>query len=328
MKVRIVPAYAGWVNISENITGSQLYYRALLGKNRNIVRSLTFPRLKQRLLASGLAQFIINLNPLYANFKFRDYLQANTKSYWILDRIIHELISRLPYALCYDEIHDANINYYVNWHAFKKKTMAKDVVFLTHFEDDKRDEFLRCAKQADFVVCMSKRYFDLLAEEGIHKAMVIPVGIDTTLFCPKLILGYVGGTYSSRKGTDILEKLTKLDWVELRLTEGKLSYAQLPEFYRNLDYVLVPSSIEGGPLCLMEGLACGKEVIIPKDVGAAQEYTQGIIHYEKGNFASLQKVLEILYSQKTAIRKQVESQTWENFAIKHDVLFRELLAKP
>jgi hypothetical protein len=38
---------------------------------------------------------------------------------------------------------------------------------------------------------------------------------------------------------------------------------ELPEFYRSLDYVLVPARIEGGPMCVLEALASGMEVIAP-----------------------------------------------------------------
>lgn len=329
MKVRIIPAYIGWVDISEKDRGRELYYKSIVDKNRNTDKNLySLTRVKGRILRNVFIKTLIKINPIARNFKFRNYLNNNKKDrLWILDRIVKELLDRLDYIYCYDEIKAADINYYVNWHAFRKKTDGIDVAFFTHFEDGQKEDFVSVAGQVDYAVCMSKKYKNFLEDCGMSNVSVIRVGVDTDFFVPKLILGYVGGLYSNRKGLDLLDSLSQLDWVELRLTNGKLPYKELPNFYRQLDYVIVPSLHEGGPMSLIEGLSCGIPVIAPKDVGAVQEYNEGIIHYDKGNFSSLESVLRRLYEKKLELRRQIEEQTWDNFAKKHDELFKSLILK-
>ncbi len=325
MKVRIIPAYIGWAALSEEVRGPQLYYKAACGFNRITDRQFNYANLKQKILFSKFTKGVMTMNPKMRNYKFRNYLQSRKEKIWILDRVIKELIDRLDYAYCYDEIEQGDINYYVNWHSFKKKSQGIDVAFFTHFDDKEKDDFISIAKQVDYAVCMSKKYKEILQEYGASNVSVISVGVDTEFFIPKLILGYAGGLYSNRKGLDLLNSLKQLDWIELRLTHGKLPFNELPNFYRQLDYVIVPSLYEGGPMCLMEGLACGIPIIAPRDVGAVSEYDKGIIHYERGNFHSLKSVLGQLYERKLQLRRQVQNQTWDNFAQEHDKLFKELI---
>ena len=91
----------------------------------------------------------------------------------------------------------------------------------------------------------------------------------------------------------IIVKILKLNFIELRTTEG-----ELPNFYRELDYVIVTSKYEGGPICLIEGLACGIPIIAPQDVGMVSEFKKGIHHHKNSDFESLKKLLQKLYKKK------------------------------
>jgi hypothetical protein len=87
-----------------------------------------------------------------------------------------------------------------------------------------------------------------------------------------LILGVVGREYpGNRKGTEALAEIRRLPGVEVRFTGGRLPFARLPEFYKSIDYLLVLSRNEGGPLPVLEALAMGKPVIAP-DVGWCWEH--------------------------------------------------------
>src|SRR5207342_3294183 len=97
-------------------------------------------------------------------------------------------------------------------------------------------------------------------------------GIELDRFTPKLRLGFIGRRYKTgRKGDELLRAVAELPYVELLCTEGKLSDAEIVGFYQQIDYVLITSSIEGGPLCFQEGLLSGKE-IISTDVGMVSEF--------------------------------------------------------
>ncbi len=252
---------------------------------------------------------------------------------WILDKFAKELQNRLPYVVLNKKnFNSYDINYYVNYCLFKGKSSKIDIAWFTHVEENipsLKKKFFDVANQVDYCVCHAKKYADILIRSGIKNVKQIVPGIDTKLYSSKLILGYVGRfyKYTNRKNRKLLEKLLKLDFIELRTTEGGYSEEELPNFYRQLDYVIIPSRIEGGPMCLLEGLACGIPIIAPKNVGMVSEFKQGIHHYKNSNIVSLKKLLKKLYNEKLKLRKQVEHLTWARFAREHDVLFKKILKK-
>ncbi len=73
--------------------------------------------------------------------------------------------------------------------------------------------------------------------------------------------------------------------MEITVTEGQLSEDRLYDFYQRLDYVLIPATVEGGPMSLLEGLAAGKPVIAPENVGMVSEFgaTEHIRRYRSGD---------------------------------------------
>lgn len=121
-----------------------------------------------------------------------------------------------------------------------------------------------------------------------------------------MVLGFVGrfSTYGFRKGADLLQQVNDLDFVELAVTDGDVAQDALPAFYRSLDYILVTSRYEGGPMCLLEGLACGKKIICPLDIGFADMFTEGVIPYAK---VILRLYAKFLW---TSIRKNYEYRPW------------------
>jgi hypothetical protein len=156
---------------------------------------------------------------------------------------------------------------------------------------------------------------------------VIVSGIEK-MFKPKLVLGFVGRIYwrHLRKGQDVLAKLKEFDWLQIKQTEGKLKLKQLPNFYNSVDYVLVTSRVEGGPLCLLEGAAMGKKIICPKDVGLAGQFPEVIIGYNFDDWEnSLVNILKDLYQKKYDVAKYVEKYTWDRWIDEHDKFFWDSL---
>jgi len=92
-----------------------------------------------------------------------------------------------------------------------------------------------------------------------------------------LKLGWVGDSRAQHKGLhDIL--LPAAEPFELRIASGKLSTSELVEFYNSVDIVCIASSVEGGPLPLLEGMSCGC-FPVATDVGIVPEV---IRHNENG----------------------------------------------
>ena len=239
------------------------------------------------------------------------------KDGWILQRMAEELLNRLPESIGIPndspgiwvprsilDTGPQQINYFINYAVAKRTTAKLDAAWFTHPEDD--GLFWQVGRHMNLAVCNCERYRQMLADKGVRASTIIP-GIDAA-FNPKLVLGFVGrfSTYGFRKGADLLQQVNDLDFVELAVTDGDVAQDALPAFYRSLDYILVTSRYEGGPMCLLEGLACGKKIICPLDIGFADMFTEGVIPYAKGNFASLRKVLVDLYKEKLRISALVQ----------------------
>lgn len=247
---------------------------------------------------------------------------------WILEKFANELADRIDYISIGKRPSSNCINYYINHGCFRQKSSGTDIAFFTHMEEKiprLKNRFFEVAAKADHCISMSKKYQEIIRESGVNNVTYIPLGVDLEKYKPKLIIGYIGRlyNYTDRKGEILLKKIKMLDYVDFRTTEGKLPEQKMPDFYRNLDYVLIPSSVEGGPMPLLEGLACGKSIIAPKDVGMVSQFKNGIIHYKKSNFSSLKIILERLYNEKLKIRNGVKLFTWDNCAQKHDQIFKK-----
>lgn len=159
--------------------------------------------------------------------------------------------------------------------------------------------------------------------------------MDFSLFQPKLVLCWVGRILNStarRKGLDIISRVQELPWVELKLSNGRIPFAELPKFYNESDFLLITSRDEAGPMSLLEAVACGKKVICPRSVGQVDEVLkrdQGekptIITYDVEVYQELLEILERAYEEKLERSKLVREYTWESFWTQHDILFKKLL---
>jgi len=123
--------------------------------------------------------------------------------------------------------------------------------------------------------------------------------------------------------------------LQLRLNEGE-DVADYPRFYEAIDYLLIPSLWEGGPLALQEALACGVPVIAA-DVGFVRDFLQvghngdqaprhvaGCRIFQTGNAMALQAVLQYEVEQRRERRRQVEHLTWANYAERLEMFIRGL----
>lgn len=246
---------------------------------------------------------------------------------WILEKFAKQLAKRLPYVVLQEPLKKHKINYYLPYYLLEKGPW-KSVGWFTHQEErpDLNKKFEWAAKNADFCISHSKKYAELIRSWNIKKVSQITPGIYLDKYCPKVKLGFVGRIYSStnRKNSELLNRVNKMPIVDLVSTDGKLAAKDLPAFYRSLDAVFVSSTIEGGPMCLIEGLACGVPVIAPAGVGAVDEY-EGVMKYKKGDFESARQVIRKIYARKTKLRSAVLDHTWERFAKEHDKIFRRFM---
>lgn len=251
---------------------------------------------------------------------------------WILEKLASEIADRLPYVT-YDEAPNpyVDLQYYITYSSRRSRVSPIEVGYFAHLEKDPATAklFFDTAAEVDFCVCHAEIYAQKLKDAGIETVRTIPPGVDLDVFRPKLQIGVVGRTYhTGRKGEALIAELMDLDWVEFHFTgEGWPGPAQrplpaeMPDFYRRMDYILVPALYEGGPMCVPEALACGTPVIAPP-VGWVSEFPH--IEYRTGDADHLRQILRGLYEQKLELRSSTLDFTWDTWAQAHDQLFQGL----
>ncbi|MEO1147900.1 MAG: glycosyltransferase [Cyanobacteria bacterium J06638_22] len=258
---------------------------------------------------------------------------ALADSGWILEKLASQIAvgtAGITYGL--GPRPGAAIQYYMNYSARRARVSPVEIAFFTHAEEDQdaRARFFEVAHGVDRCVCMSQLYADLLRNDEIANIDIIVPGVDFEMFRPKLQLGVVGRTYKTgRKGEDVVRQLMDLDFVDWHFTGdgwplpgSHPTESKLPDFYRSMDYIVVPSLYEGGPMCVLEALACGTPVIAPP-VGWVKDYPH--IEYPIGDVASLRQLLRKLFQQKADLASSVAHRSWERWRSDHIELMRDLM---
>lgn len=256
---------------------------------------------------------------------------------WILERCARELESRLSYARIVDApTGRARLTYYVNYSAMPaaRGGAGLEAAFFTHVEDDvpaAADRFFEAGRRVDVALCMAARYATRLREAGARDVRLVTPGVDLDRFQPRVRIGVAGRAYhTGRKGEALVAAVMDEPGIEWHFTGSgwprpgrHVADADLPAFYREMDYILVPARYEGGPMSVLEALASGVEVIAP-DVGFVDEYPH--IAYERDDPNDLRRVLRELVGRRQGLRQSVAHRTWDAWAADHDRIFGELLA--
>jgi hypothetical protein len=248
---------------------------------------------------------------------------------WVLERLARRLAAKLPYAAFVpwkpgpDGV--ARVAYYVNYALYQGPSGLLDVGLFTHRDDTQ--QFLERARQVGACVSMSRLYADWLTGQGVRHVVHIPMAFDAYRYRPRLVLGVVGKLDHPRKGRPLVERLRALPFVDVRATEGQVPDEDLPDFYQALDYVLIPATVEGGPLSLLEGLGMGKPVIAPDGVGMVPEFpdSDSLVRYPAGDADALVRVVTACYEKKRTCAGLVQGRTWDDWAEAHHALFTRLL---
>lgn len=189
------------------------------------------------------------------------------------------------------------------------------VAYFTHREEEppgnaKARLFDEVAGRVAVRIVTCKMYGDVVRPTGPTAQAPAPVERERFTIAPphrgeEVVVGLCGYTYGNhRKGEDLVTAVMgskvgrRVTWqasgrgwpVPMR----QYSWAQMPQFYRGLDVLVVPSRVEGIPMTTLEALSCGVKVVIPRHVGLHDEIpeTAGIYRYERGNAAGLVRALE------------------------------------
>jgi len=259
---------------------------------------------------------------------------------WIMHRKAQEIKSHMSMnsVRINEDWPDADIHYYINYGYYNSRPISGiTIANFTHYDPDfLADKFVQVARQVDHCIAVSEQTAEVLRNLGIPDSSIstILVGADTA-FTPKLVVGIVGRIYpGGRKGEDIVKTL--LDDPEImdkvRIVSSKdgwqtpvWHFEDMADFYRAVDYLLVPSRIEGGPVPFMEALACGTLSVAP-EIGVIPQFPH--ISYPVGDTKALKKTLLDLADQHLLQRKFLTSRMkgldWHHWAFEHELVFRKL----
>lgn len=258
---------------------------------------------------------------------------------WILHRMALELQRHLSDVRINRRWPAADLHYYINYGYYDGgKYNGLKVANFTHYDPNHlADMFKDVAENVDHCVAISETTAEQLRSLGIedNKITTIIIGADV-IFRPKLTIGIAGRVYpGGRKGEHLIQAL--LDDRELMKGMQIVSshegwgvavrhYEDPADFYRSIDYLLVPAIIEGGPVPFMEALACGTPAIAPA-VGVVPKFPH--IEYERGDIESLKrtiaKVKADYLGEKQKLSSMVEDYNWQAWAAEHEKLFNKLL---
>lgn len=249
---------------------------------------------------------------------------------WILERMAHELSSRLSGVTVNagrDVRHadqGADVNYYLPARDFTVCPCAgRAIALYTHGSSafDLIGRFDQC-------LAMNTTMAATLRREGAASVAVVRPGVDAPVRGP-IVFGVIGRVYNSgRKGAHLVEAAVRAGFTVIGCAPDHRIRAmarrqwpcptpytidQRAEFYQAIDYLLVTSTLEGGPITVIEAIAHGVPVIAPAGVGWCDEFPC-LGRYAAGEWESLEPIL----------RSLTAPPTWAAWAEDHRGLFARL----
>lgn len=224
----------------------------------------------------------------------------------------------------------------------------------THREEqppgnDKAKLYDAIARRVQLRVAMCKLYGRSL--EAIGPTIQPPLPVERDRFTiaarskrPRPVAGFAGFTYSNRrKGEELAVAAVRatrgrVDWVASGrgwpIPMRRYSWEEMPRFYQQLDVLVCPSLVEGGPMPVLEALACGVSVVIPRGVGILDELpeVEGIYRYPRGNSQGLLDAVQraafpVKPPNREALRAVTEPFTVEAWCRAHDAGFERELGR-
>jgi len=181
---------------------------------------------------------------------------------------------------------------------------------------DDKDGLLEIFKATQCCVCQNLGLQAQLKAFGVDNSVYIPNGVDEALFDRKFVAGFVGAKDSNEhKGLHLVEKACDDLGIELKKAhEHHYTHEDMPNFYKEIDCLLIPSLSEGCNNPTLEALAMNKPVI-STDVGIAKEL-EGVTIVER-DVESIKQAL-----RKLSGRIQIlEKYTWSNIAKQYHELY-------
>lgn len=217
----------------------------------------------------------------------------------------------------------------------------KNIAFFTHLHKNSLDEHFKYysvdkLRSLDGLIFMCERYRDIVVSNKIYQGptSVCRPGVYSNRFKPNIKIGIFQRGNAEGKGPGvILELFHQFDlngfefifvgseWNQILQVAGanvkcqsypQENYSQYPDLYDKIDYLIIPSLWEGGPLSILEAMSCGIPVI-SSDVGWARELEVDHL-YPPGDVGALFNILDNIRDEKLSRRSKVVNMTWDKFS--------------
>lgn len=262
---------------------------------------------------------------------------VSTEEGWIIRKAIIKLQEAYPNTfLLNKEIGKFDFDYFIPHDKFRANQNASrcSVALFTHLEDlqstkdfnysdRKVKEYLYTADRVQYAITMGKTSFNqFLSATGRYPDDIFYFGTDLS---KQITFGVCGRAYQSgRKNEKFIADLVTagirvISWgkdVWGALEHINTEYQHIEKtFYNKIDYLIIPSNNEGGPISAIEAQALGVPIIAPHGVGYCG-LELPVIYYEKNNYKSLLDVC-------TRLSKKF---TWSAWVEKNYNFFNNLYA--
>jgi glycosyltransferase involved in cell wall biosynthesis len=270
---------------------------------------------------------------------------VTVSSGWILQKISERIHSELQ-KLCEATIsHEPNlladVNFYVDvQNCYHHKTNTIDIGYFTHLDQNSVRAINTNWFSLDHIFHHGQRYYDVFKNWYPEDKMsiVLPGEIPKGFALKKPCLGVFQRGSFEGKGEYFMQALSEnpissnfsflfvgsgWDAVISQFNNKGISvenitnedYAAYSDLYNKIDYLLIPSLWEGGPMAVIEAYAKGIP-IISSNVGWVGTNFVVDHMYEPNNLSQLTTILEdIIYPIKKR-RKQVEHLSYVHYAKK------------
>jgi len=242
----------------------------------------------------------------------------NWKDDRVLPRFARYLAEGLGWTLTAAPCTSTDLHYlmgYFESQLFRRWPQGPMASLFTHREEEppgnaKARLYDEVAARVGLRVAMCRLYAEPLRAFGPTIQPPLPVERHAFVIAaqprrPRPVVGFSGFTYkNARKGEDLARHVVaspvgrRVDWTASGrgwpVPIGRFAWREMPRFYQGLNVLVCPSRVEGGPMTVLEALACGVPVVIPTGVGLLDELPElpGIHRYRRGDHASLLAALE------------------------------------
>lgn len=270
---------------------------------------------------------------------------VTVSSGWILQIIAKKIHDELA-QLCDSSISTkpdpfADVNYYVDiQNCYLGKTNKIDIGYFTHLHENSLKNIQPHWLSLDFIIHHNQRYFDLFKNFYREDRMLVlgPGEPPKNFNLKKPKIGIFQRGTAEGKGvnfindlinTDISKNYSYLfvgkDWDSTVQKMKNLSmeveyfneenYNLYVKYYNSIDYLLIPSLWEGGPMSVIEALSMGIPIISSNVGWIGNKFIPEYI-YEPNNLKQLETILQEIIEPLKKRREQVENMSYSNYAKK------------